>query len=217
MRDARILAREPSGELAVQQHEAQQGGKGLMRDIRGDLEERAAWLEKQISSAQAHFDMLVERFKAEHENRLKPVRAEFDAVHVLLGGEDRRLGSGATALKPQASAQGSQQAKLEQAQPAQQPQGESPAQPASKPAPSPSQQPLVDFLARKLREVGAMPKDELRRLAVQEGYFAEAGGADADLEAALMQGVKATQVRQLPDGKFTAPSLLDTIRLRRAI
>jgi hypothetical protein len=62
-----------------------------------------------------------------------------------------------------------------------------------------------------------MPKDELRRLAVQEGYFAEAGGADADLEAALMQGVKATQVRQLPDGKFAAPSLLDTIRLRRAI
>jgi len=114
-----------------------------MRDIRGDLEERAAWLEKQISSAQAHFDMLVERFKAEHENRLKPVRAEFDAVHVLLGGEDRRLGSGATALKPQASAQGPQQAKLEQAQPAQQPQGKSPAQPASKPAPSPSQQPLV--------------------------------------------------------------------------
>jgi hypothetical protein len=62
-----------------------------------------------------------------------------------------------------------------------------------------------------------MPKDELRRLAVQEGYFAEAGGADADLEAALMQGVKAAQVRQLPDRKFAAPSLLDTIRLRRAI
>jgi hypothetical protein len=199
-----------------------------MRDIRGDLEERAAWLEKQISSAQAHFDMLVERFKAEHESRLKPVRAEFDAVRVLLGGEDRRLGNGATALKPPA-AQGPQtkleqaqpaqgpQTKLEQAQPAQQPQGKSPAPPAAKPAPSPSRQPLADFLARKLREVGAMPKDELGRLAVQEGYFAEAGGADADLEAALMQGVKAAQVRQLPDGKFAAPSLLDTIRLRRAI
>ena len=188
-----------------------------MRDIRGDLEERAAWLEKQISSAQAHFDMLVERFKAEHETRLKPVRAEFDAVRVLLGGEDRRLGSGATALKPPAPAQGPQQAKLEQAQPPQPPQGKSPAQPAAKAAPSPTQPPLADFLARKLREVGAMPKDELRRLAVQEGYFAEAGDADADLEAALRQGVKATQIRQLPDGKFAAPSLLDTIRLRRAI
>jgi hypothetical protein len=186
-------------------------GEGLMRDIRGDLEERAAWLEKQISSAQAHFDMLVERFKLEHESRLKPVRAEFDAVRVLLGGEDRRLGNGATALKPQTPAQG-QQAKLEQAQP----QGKSPEQPAAKRVPSPSQ-PLADFLGRKLREVGGMPKDELRRLAVQEGYFAEAGGADAELEAVLMQGVKAGQLKQLPDGKFAAPSLLDTIRLRRAI
>jgi hypothetical protein len=182
-----------------------------MRDIRGDLEERAAWLEKQISSAQAHFDMLVERFKAEHESRLKPVRVECDAVRVLLGGEDRRLGNGATALKPQAPAQGPQ-AKLEQAQP----QGKRPEQPAPKQASSPSQPPLADFLARKLREIGAMPKDELRRLAVQEGYFAEGGGADADLEATLMQGVKAGQVRQLPGGKFAAPSLLDTIRLRRA-
>ncbi len=187
-----------------------------MRDIRADLEERAAWLEKQISSAQAHFDTLVERFKAEHESRLKPVRAEFEAVRVLLGGEDRRLGNGATALKPKAPAE-PPRVKLEQAQPVRQPQGKSAEQPAAKQAPPPSQQPLADFLARKLREVGGMPKDELRRLAVQEGYFAEAGGADADLEAALMQSVKAGLVRQLPDGKFAAPSLLDTIRLRRAI
>jgi hypothetical protein len=184
-----------------------------MRDIRADLEERAAWLEKQISSAQAHFDTLVERFKAEHESRLKPVRAEFDAVRVLLGGEDRRLGNGATVLKPQASAQ-RPQAKPELAQPAQEQNRE---QPAAKQAPSPSLQPLADFLGRKLRETGTMPKDELRRLAVQEGYFAEAAGADADVEAALLQGVKAGLVKQLPDGKFATPSLLDTIRLRRAI
>jgi hypothetical protein len=183
-----------------------------MRDIRADLEERAAWLEKQISSAQAHFDTLVERFKAEHESRLKPVRAEFDAVRVLLGGEDRRLGNGATVLKPQASAQ-RPQTKPEPEQPAQ----EQNEQPAAKRAPSPSLQPLADFLGRKLRETGTMPKDELRRLAVQEGYFAEAAGADADVEAALLQGVKAGLVKQLPDGKFATPSLLDTIRLRRAI
>ena len=107
--------------------------------------------------------------------------------------------------------------KLEQVQPAQQPQAQSPQHPAPKQAQSQSQQPLADFLSRKLREVGAMSKDDLRRLAVQEGYFAEAGGADTELEAALMQGVKASLVRQLPDGKFAAPSLLDTIRLRRAI
>ena len=129
-----------------------------MRDIRADLEERAAWLEKQISSAQAHFDTLVERFKAEHEGRLKPVRAEFDAVRVLLGGEDRRLGNGATVLKPPASAQ-RPQAKPEPAQPAQEQNRE---QPAAKRAPSPTEQPLADFLGRKLRETGA---DVQRRLA----------------------------------------------------
>ena len=76
-----------------------------MRDIRADLDERAACLEKQISAAQVHFDTLVERFKAEHESRLKHVRAEFDAVRILLGGEDRRLGNGASAQKPQAAVQ----------------------------------------------------------------------------------------------------------------
>ena len=187
-----------------------------MRDIRADLEERAAWLEKQISSAQAHFDTLVERFKAEHESRLKPVRTEFEAVRILLGGEDRRLGNGASAPKPQVPAQ-PLQAKLEQVQPAQQPEAQISQQPSPKQAQSQSQQPLADFLSRKLREVGAMSKDDLRRLAVQEGYFAEAGSADTELEAALMQVVKASLVRQLPDGKFAAPSLLDTIRLRRAI
>ena len=138
-----------------------------MRDIRADLEERAAWLEKQISAAQVHFDTLVERFKAEHESRLKPVRAEFDAVRILLGGEDRRLGNGASAQKPQAAVQ--------------QPQPNSAQHPAPKQAQSQSQQPLADCLSRKLREVGAMSKDDLRRLAVQEGYFAEAGGADTEL------------------------------------
>lgn len=187
-----------------------------MRDIRADLEERAAWLEKQISAAQVHFDTLVERFKAEHESRLKHVRAEFDAVRILLGGEDRRLGNGASAQKPQAAVQ-QPQPKLEPVQPVQQPQAQSAQHPAPKQAQSQSQQPLADFLSRKLREVGAMSKDDLRRLAVQEGYLAEAGSADTELEAALMQAVKASVVRQLPDGKFAAPSLLDTIRLRRAI
>ena len=186
-----------------------------MRDIRADLEERAAWLEKQISAAQVHFDTLVERFKAEHESRLKPVRTEFEAVRILLGGENRRLGNGASAQKPQAVQQ--PQPKLEPVQPVQQPQAQSAQHPAPKQAQSQSQQPLADFLSRTLREVGAMFKDDLRRLAVQEGYLAEAGDADTELEAALMQVVKASLVRQLPDGKFAAPSLLDTIRLRRAI
>ena len=36
-----------------------------MRDIRTDLEERAALLKNQITSAEAQFDKLVEQLKAE--------------------------------------------------------------------------------------------------------------------------------------------------------
>jgi hypothetical protein len=186
-----------------------------MRDIRADLEERAAVLESQINSADAQFDKLVEQLKAEYETRLKNVQAEFDAVRVLLSVEDRRLANGTTVPKPQAQAR-PPQPKPEQAQPAPPPQAQSP-QPAPKTSqPQPPQQ-LGDFLIRRLREGGAMAKDELRRLAVQEGYFAEADNADVQLQATLVHVVQAGFARELPNGKFAPPTLLDTIRLRRAI
>jgi len=62
-----------------------------------------------------------------------------------------------------------------------------------------------------------MGKDELRHLALQEGYFAEADNAESQLHATLTQAVTAGFARELPNGKFAPPSLLDTIRLRRAI
>jgi hypothetical protein len=185
-----------------------------MRDIRADLEERAALLESQINSADAQFDKLVEQLKAEFETRLKKVKAEFDAVRVLLSVEDRRLANGASA--PTAQAQ-PPQPKQEQAQPAPPPQAQSP-QPAPKPAQAQQPQPqLGDFLVRKLREGEAMSTDELRALAVQEGYFAETDTADAQLQATLAHVVQAGLARELPNGKFAPPTLLDTIRLRRAI
>ena len=185
-----------------------------MRDIRADLEERAALLESQINCADAQFDKLVEQLKAEYETRLKNVKAEFAAVRTLLGIEDRRLANGASAPKPQAQAR-PPEPKPEQAQPAPPPQAQSP-QPAPKPAQA--QQPqLGDFLVRKLREGGAMSRDELRGLAVQEGYFAETDNADVQLQATLVHVVQAGFARELPNGKFAPPTLLDTIRLRRAI
>ena len=141
-------------------------------------------------------------------------QAEFDAVRVLLSVEDRRLANGASA--PTAQAQ-PPQPKQEQAQPAPPPQAQSP-QPAPKPAQAQQPQPqLGDFLVRKLREGGAMSTDELRGLAVQEGYFAETDNADVQLQATLVHVVQAGFARELPNGKFAPPSLLDTIRLRRAI
>jgi hypothetical protein len=79
------------------------------------------------------------------------------------------------------------------------------------------QAPLADFLVRKLNEVGAMSRDDLRRLSLQEGYFADADTADRGVHTTLINIVKAGLIRQLPNGNFAPATVLDTIRLRRAM
>ena len=79
------------------------------------------------------------------------------------------------------------------------------------------QQPLADFLIRKLNEAGAMSRDDLRRLALQEGYFVDADSADRGVHTTLLNVVKAGLIRQLPNGNFAPATVLDTIRLRRAM
>jgi hypothetical protein len=46
-----------------------------MRDIRGDLQDRASLLEEQISAHQEQFEKLVEQITAEHEAILEDLRA----------------------------------------------------------------------------------------------------------------------------------------------
>ena len=87
-----------------------------------------------------------------------------------------------------------------------------PQQPQTQP-----EQPLADFLVRKLNEVGAMSRDDLRRLALQEGYFADSDTADRGMHNTLLNVVKAGLIRQLPNGNFAPATMLDTIRLRRAM
>jgi len=85
-----------------------------------------------------------------------------------------------------------------------------------RPQPQPQtqpEQPLADFLVRKLNEVGAISRDDLRRLALQEGYFADADIADRGVHNTLLNVVQAGLIGQLPNGDF-APA---TIRLRRAM
>jgi hypothetical protein len=193
-----------------------------MRDIRGDLQDRASLLEEQISAHEAQFEKRVAQMKAEHEARLKDLRAEFDAVTKLLELEQRRLDNAPQAPKaapvqstaqavPQPSLQSQHQPATPQAhqgihQPAQQP------EPAAQP-----QQTLSDFLVGKLNEVGAMSRDDLRRLSLQEGYFADIESADRGVQVTLFDVVKAGFVRQLPNGNFAPGTALDTIRLRRAM
>ena len=89
-----------------------------------------------------------------------------------------------------------------------------------RPQPQPQtqpEQPLADFLVRKLNEVGATSRDDLRRLALQEGYFANSDSADRGMHNTLLNVVKAGLIRQLPNGNFAPATMLDTIRLRRAM
>ena len=62
-----------------------------MRDIRGDLQDRAALLEEQINAHEAQFDKLIEQLKREHDARLEDIKAELDAVNRLIENELRRL------------------------------------------------------------------------------------------------------------------------------
>jgi len=66
-----------------------------MRDIRGDLKDRAEALEREIKAAQGRFDELLVRLKEEHDVRLNDLKSELDAVKLLIGLEHRLLGTGA--------------------------------------------------------------------------------------------------------------------------
>jgi hypothetical protein len=191
-----------------------------MRDIRGDLQDRAGLLEEQINAHEAQFDKLLDQLKQEHDARLEDLKGELEAVNRLIEVELRRLATAPAAPKVparepvqyHASHQAPQQHVAHQPAPAQhvshRPQAPSPAQP---------ELPLSDFLVRKLNEVGAMSRDDLRRLSLQEGYFADADTADRGVHATLLNVVKAGLIRQLPNGNFAPATVLDTIRLRRAM
>jgi hypothetical protein len=204
-----------------------------MRDIRGDLQDRASLLEEQINAHETEFDKLIEQLKREHDSRLEDLKAELEAVTGLMEIERRRFGSAPAAPTVQtpeavhhAVHQPAQQSAPQPPQhsahqpvqhPVHQPPQHSAHQPVQhsshRPQPQPQtqpEQPLADFLVRKLNEVGAMSLDDLRRLALQEGYFADAG---LDVHNALFNVVKAGLIQQLPGGDF-APA---TIRLRRAM
>jgi len=179
-----------------------------MRDIRGDLQDRAALLEEQINAQEAQFTTLIEQLKQEHDTRLQDFKAELEAVNRLMELECRRLEAVAAAPRAPMHEPMGQMVLQPQPQPQLQPQP----QPLRQP-----QQPLADFLIRKLNEAGAMSRDDLRRFAMQEGYFGDADTADRGVHATLINIVKAGLIRQLPNGNFAPATMLDTIRLRRAM
>jgi len=299
-----------------------------MRDIRGDLQDRASFLEEQISAARIQFEKRMERFAREHEAKISDLQAELEAVTMLMEREYRRIMSAPEVedersrpsarpaqeeQRPAAPAPAAyreaeaadeepessplpesrpvresyrESAEVERPRPAAAAEDEAPARRASEPdyatrpasddddyrrpaaaearpqrpipveqpapesrpsapqvygrtaaqafeprqeherrpeterrqGPSPAQQPpLADFLIRKLGEAGAMTLDDLCGVAIHEGYFAEGDNPDRTVHMTLMNVVKAGFIRQLPNGTFAPASVMDTIRLRRAI
>lgn len=305
-----------------------------MRDIRGDLQDRANFLEEQISAARIQFEKRMERFAREHEAKISDLQAELEAVTMLMEREYRRIMSAPDvedersrpAVRPAQDEQRPaaapaayheteaedeepesrllpesrpltesrpvrepyrETAEVERPRPAPAAEDEVPARRAPEPdyatrpaprddedyrrpaaaearpqrpipveqplsegrpaapqiydrpaaqaseprheperrpeaerrqAPSQAQQPpLADFLIRKLGEAGAMTLDELCGVAIREGYFAEGDNPDRTVHTTLMNVVKAGFIRQLPNGTFAPATVMDTIRLRRAI
>jgi hypothetical protein len=78
---------------------------------------------------------------------------------------------------------------------------------------------LVDFLAHKLSEFGALSSAELRQIAAKEGLLSESETASREVGAALATGVREERIRQLPDGRFaplTPLTMSQAIGLTRA-
>ncbi|HET9273123.1 MAG TPA: hypothetical protein VFO09_02520 [Methyloceanibacter sp.] len=187
-----------------------------MRDIRGDLQDRAALLEEQINAHEAQFDKLIDQLKREHDQRLEDLKTELEAVNRLLELELRRLETAPSAAMREQVHHAPRQDVTRHA-PQHAPQHPAQHVPHQAQAPAQPQLPLADFLIRKLNEAGAMSRDDLRRFSLQEGYFADAESADRGVHSTLLNVVKAGLIRQLPNGNFAPATVLDTIRLRRAM
>ena len=103
-----------------------------MRDIRGDLKDRAQLIAEQISATQGQFDAHIHKLKREHQTILEDLKSALHNVHMVIGFEGRRVGSSVPVTEePQAS-------RRTQHQPQQ----------------THSHQPRSDALARKVASVG---------------------------------------------------------------
>ena len=104
-----------------------------MRDIRGDLQDRANLIAEQISTTQGQFDKHIEQLKSEHQTILDDLKSALHDVRMVVGIEDRRLGSSPPAAEAQSQASPRSHYQAQQTQP---------------------QQPPSDSLIRKVASVG---------------------------------------------------------------
>jgi hypothetical protein len=88
-----------------------------MRDIRGDLQDRANLIAEQISIARGHFDKHIEQLNSQHQTILADLKSELHNVHLVIGIEGRRIDSSLSATEVTTQASPRSNYRLEQTQP----------------------------------------------------------------------------------------------------
>jgi hypothetical protein len=157
-----------------------------MRDIRPDLEERSAVLKDELNAEQSELERRINQIRQQHDNKVRDLQAQLDAISTVLKAEQRRLED-----SPQVhqSGEASSQTKLtDHAQP---------------------QTRLLDILIQKLRNEGPASCEDLHRWAIREGYLNNNNAVGPALRRALTETARTGLIRQSPDGTFAASTIRD--------
>ena len=150
-----------------------------MRDIRSDLLERVALMERRIKAAHAHYEDKIKQLQNERDAVVANLKSSIAMLAKLIELEQAEMGAASV--------------------------------------PTASQPSLVEFLERKLIEIGPLSKDDLCNMAMKEGYFPDAQSSAQDVEATLMRIVEEKRICPLPDGTFALPMLSQATKLKRVV
>ena len=172
-----------------------------MRDIRGDLQERAILVDEQIRAAVAHFDKAIQQLQTERDARIGDLKAGLAMLAKLMEFEEQLLHNTppATPASPH---------NTPPATPAS-PHNTPPATPAS------SLLALGELFLKKLNSAGQMSKQELIDMAVMEGFFPGPDTAAQGVHPMLVSMLRSELIRQTSDGIYMPPTFSQTIKLRR--
>ena len=160
-----------------------------MRDIRGDLQERAILVDEQIRAAVAHFDKAIQQLQTERDARIADLKAGLAMTAKFMEFEERFLHN-----TPPAT----------------------PASPHNMPPASPASSLLAlgELFLKKLNSAGQMSKQELIDMAIKEGFFPDADTAAQGVHPMLVSMLRSELIRETSDGIYMPPTFSQTIKLR---
>jgi hypothetical protein len=162
-----------------------------MRDIRGDLQERASLVDEQIRAAAAYFDKAIQQLQTKRDARIADLKAGLAMIAKFMEFEERFLYN-----TPPAT----------------------PASPHNTPLVTPASPLLAlgELFLKKLNSAGQMSKQELIDMAVTEGFFPDPDTAAQGVHPMLVSMSRSELVRETSDEIYMPPTFSQTIKLRRA-